>query len=262
LVYRELKHFKENYGVEYNYFWADTFLAWSDHEFDEFCEMYSEINLPFWMQTRPETLTDYKVKRLAEVGLHRVSFGIEHGNEKFRKKLLSRDWKNGPIIEALKIPARYGVPFSINNITGFPTETRRLAMDTVELNRKIQSNNQNLYSFVPFHGTLLRKMCEEMGLVAPDAITKALTDKPMLAQEQYPSDEVEGLQKCFVFYVKMPKSRWKDIKRAEANTPEGQKIFAELKKEHTEKYLPTTTLAPADEAPNTADLEYGMEHSE
>ena len=29
LVYKELKHFKEDLGVEYNYFWADTFLAWT-----------------------------------------------------------------------------------------------------------------------------------------------------------------------------------------------------------------------------------------
>ena len=258
LVYKELKYFKDNHGVEYNYFWADTFLSWNEREFDEFCEMYSDIRLPFWMQTRPETITEYKVKRLAEVGLHRISFGLEHGNEGFRKKLLRRDWKNGPIIDALKIPVRYGVPFSVNNITGFPTETRELAMDTVELNRYIDSHNQNLYSFVPFHGTPLRKICEDMGLVNPDTITKALTDKPMLVQKQYLPEEIEGLQKCFVLYVKLPKSRWKDVKRAESNTPEGEKIFEELKQEYTEKYFSTETSVK-DQSHNVADLEYGLE---
>jgi len=255
LVYRELKHFKENYGIEYNYFWADTFLSWNNREFDEFCDMYSDIGLPFWMQTRPETLTDYKVKRLAEVGLHRISFGIEHGNENFRKKFLKRDWKNDAIIKALKIPVRHNVSFSLNNITGFPTETRELAMDTVELNRHIDSNNQNLYSFVPFHGTQLRKLCEEMGLVSPETITKALTDKPMLVQKQYPPEQIEGLQKCFVLYVKMPKSRWKDIERAEANTTEGNRIFEELKQEYLEKYAVNSTGTDS----NSADLEYGVE---
>ena len=258
LVYKELKYFKGNHGVEYNYFWADTFLSWNEREFDEFCEMYSDIRLPFWMQTRPETITEYKVKRLAEVGLHRISFGLEHGNEGFRKKLLRRDWKNGPIIDALKIPVRYGVPFSVNNITGFPTETRELAMDTVELNRYIDSHNQNLYSFVPFHGTPLRKICEDMGLVNPDTITKALTDKPMLVQKQYLPEEIEGLQKCFVLYVKLPKNRWKDIKRAESNTPEGEKIFEELKQEYTEKFFSTETSIK-DASHNSPDLEYGLE---
>ena len=261
LVYKELKHFKENYGVEYNYFWADTFLSWNDREFDEFCEMYADIRLPFWMQTRPETITEYKMKRLAEVGLHRISFGLEHGNEGFRKKLLKREWKNDAILEALKIPVRHGIPFSVNNITGFPTETRELAMDTIELNRHIESHNQNLYSFVPFHGTPLRKLCEEMGLVTPDTITKALTDKPMLVQKQYSPEEIEGLQKCFVYYVKMPKARWKDIEKAEANTPEGQKIFDELKQEYTEKYLTPSPFFTNDESHNSADLEYGIEHT-
>jgi anaerobic magnesium-protoporphyrin IX monomethyl ester cyclase len=258
LVYNELVHFKENYGVEYNYFWADTFLSWNDQEFDQFCEMYADIRLPFWMQTRPETITEYKVKRLAEVGLHRISFGLEHGNEGFRKKLLKREWKNDAIIEALKIPAHYGVRFSVNNITGFPTETLELAMDTIELNRHIDSHNQNLYSFVPFHGTPLRKLCEEMGLVTPDEITKALTDKPMLVQKNYMPEEIEGLQKCFVYYVKMPKSRWKDIKRAEPDTQEGNRIFEELRQECLVKNIIGPEGKNNSEQSGTADLEYGL----
>ena len=108
------------------------------NEFEEFCEMYKEINLPFWMQTRPETINEYNIKRLSEIGLHRISFGIEHGNEEFRRKILDRRWKNKDIIEVLKIPHRYGVTFSCNNITGFPTETKKLAFDTIELNRQIE----------------------------------------------------------------------------------------------------------------------------
>ena len=225
LVYRELKHFKENLGVEYNYFWADTFLAWTAGEFEEFCDRYQDIGLPFWMQTRPETISDYKIKRLAEVGLHRISFGIEHGNEGFRKRLLKREWKNKEIIEVLKIPHRYGVQFSLNNITGFPTETRELAMDTVELNRNIDSDNQNLYSFVPFHGTPLRTMTEKMGLIAHDTITKCLTDKPQVVLPDYSPEEIEGIKRCFVLYVKFPKSKWKNIERAEKFDEEGNKIY-------------------------------------
>jgi anaerobic magnesium-protoporphyrin IX monomethyl ester cyclase len=261
LVHKELKHFKEDLGIEYNYFWADTFLSWNTDEFEEFCDMYQDIGLPFWMQTRPETVSDYKIKRLAEVGLHRISFGIEHGNEGFRKRLLKREWKNKEIIEALKIPHRYGVQFSLNNITGFPTETRELAMDTVELNRNIDSDNQNLYSFVPFHGTPLRKLCEDTGLVAPEAITKALTDKPMLVMPQYPQQEIEGLIKCFPLYVKFPKNRWPDIKKAESDTPEGVKIHSELKQEYIEKYLHNSNNE-LEETPNVPDLEYGVEEPE
>ena len=256
LVYQELKYFKDSYGAEYNYFWADTFLAWSPREFDEFCEMYQDIRLPFWMQTRPETLTDEKIEKLARVGLHRISFGIEHGNADFRKKMLAREWRNEHIIEALKIPRRHGVQFSVNNITGFPNETRALAMDTVELNRHIDSDNQNIYSFAPFHGTPLRRVCEKMGLVRPEEITKALTDKPAFEMAQYPLKEIEGLKKCFVLYVKMPRKRWKDIRRAEEDSPEGNRVFEELKQEFSDHYVKSPS--GKGESTQAADLEYGM----
>ena len=257
-VSEELKNLKEKYGCEYNYFWADTFLALNNHEFEEFCEMYSEIKLPFWMQTRPETISDYKIKRLAEVGLHRISFGIEHGNEEFRKRVLDRRWKNSDIVDALKIPHRYDVQFSLNNITGFPDETRELAFDTIELNRQIDADNANIYSFVPFHGTPLRRVCEQQGLVAPDTIARALTDKPMLEMPQYPVAEIEGIKKCFILYVKFPRNRWDEIKRAEANTREGNLLFEALKSEFVEEYFLTPKDNPNAEFPAVADLEYGV----
>ena len=81
MVSKELKYFVSR-GAEYFYFWADTFLAMSKKEFEEFCDMYSEIKLPFWIETRPETINDYNVRRMAEVGLDIIFFGVY----KFRKK--------------------------------------------------------------------------------------------------------------------------------------------------------------------------------
>ena len=244
LVYKELRYFKDVHKVEYNYFWADTFLGMSTKELDQFCEMYSEINLPFWMQTRPETITDYNMKKLKSVGLHRISFGVEHGNEEFRKKILDRRWKNKDIIEKLKIPKKYEIQFSTNNITGFPTETKKLAFDTIELNRHIDATNTSIYSFVPFHGTPLRKMCEDLGLINHETITKCLTAETQLNMPQYPPHEIEEIRKCFSMYVKFPKNRWKEIERAEKNDKEGNKIFTELKAEYLEKYMPKPNADP------------------
>ncbi len=255
LVYKELKYFKDIHKVEYNYFWADTFLAMNKKELDAFCEMYKEINLPFWMQTRPETVNDDNISKLSKVGLHRISFGVEHGNEEFRAKILDRRWKNKDIIERLKIPHKYGVAFSVNNITGFPTETKKLAFDTIELNRHIEADNANIYSFVPFHGTPLRKMCEELDLIKPETITKCLTNKPILNMPQYPPEEIEAIKKCFALYIKFPKNRWKEIERAEKNDAEGNKIYNNLKQEYLDTYMPKPDADPhggVDEEYNTA----------
>ena len=244
LVYKELKHFKEVHKVEYMYFWADTFLGMSPKELDEFCEIYSDINLPFWMQTRPETVNDDNLKKLSKVGLHRISFGLEHGNEKFRREVLDRRWSNKDIVEKLKIPKKYNISFSINNITGFPKETKKLAFDTIEINREIQSDNQNIYSFVPFHGTPLRKMCEDLGLIDHETVTKCNTMKSQLNMPQYPPHEIEEIKKCFALYVKFPKSRWKEIERAEKNDTEGTRIYKILKSEYLEKYMPQPDADP------------------
>ena len=244
LVYKELKYFKDVHKVEYNYFWADTFLGMSNDELDEFCEMYEDIKLPFWMQTRPETINDYNMKKLKSVGLHRISFGVEHGNEEFRKKILDRRWKNKDILAKLRIPKKYNIAFSVNNITGFPTETKKLAFDTIELNRHIDADNANIYAFVPFHGTPLRKMCEDLGLIKKETITKCLTAESQLNMPQYPPHEIEEIKKCFTLYVKFPKKRWKEIERAEKNDKEGNKIYTALKEEYLEKYMPKPDADP------------------
>ena len=133
LVKTEIENHIKKYNVEYIYFWADTFLAWNNKEFDEFCEMYSEFKLPFWCQTRIETIEEDKFRRLKELGLDRVTFGLEHGNEKFRRDIVKRDYSNDDAVKKIKIIEKLGITFSVNNIIGFPDETRELAFDTIEL---------------------------------------------------------------------------------------------------------------------------------
>ena len=63
-----------------------------------------------------------------------------------------------------------------------------------------------------------------------------------------------------MLYVKFPKNRWKDIQRAEKNTPEGIKILSELREECRDKYFPKKTGSESDEDQSLADLEYGVEY--
>lgn len=237
LIYEELKYCRDEYKADSFYFWADTFLAWSDSEFEEFCDMYTEFKLPFWIQTRPETVKKKRFERLKEIGLLRVAFGVEHGNEAFREKILHRKVKNSSIIQNLKIVTDLGIPISVNNIMGFPTETRELVFDTIELNRNFRSDGINAYSFVPFHGSPLRTLAEKLGFVEGDSLTRSITAPTMLSMPQFSKDAIEGIRRCFVLYVKMPRDRWGDIEKAEQLTADGDKIFRELKDECRDKYM-------------------------
>ena len=65
--------------------------------------MYEEFKLPFWCQTRIETIEEDKFRRLKELGLDRVTFGLEHGNEKFRRDIVKRDYSNDDAVAKIKI---------------------------------------------------------------------------------------------------------------------------------------------------------------
>lgn len=240
---KELEYYKNTWNAEYFYFWADTFFTYTNKEIDEFIDIYKDINIPFWCQTRPETVKRDVVKKLVDVGLHRMSLGIEHGNEQFREKVLKRRVNNKTIINAIDIIHDCSLPagISVNNIVGFPKETPELAMDTIYLNRKIADkvDTMNCYSFTPYHGTILRKLSVQLGYIDEDTPTDCLTGEPVLNMPQFSRDRIKGIVRTFSLYAKFDISRWKEVDLAEKNTVEGNAMFQKLREEYIQKYFKT-----------------------
>ncbi len=233
LVKTEIENHIRKYDVEYIYFWADTFLAWTDKEFDDFIDMYSKIKLPFWCQTRIETIEEDKFKQMQEVGLDRVTFGLEHGNEKFRAEVVKREYSNEDAIKKIKIVEKLGVTFSVNNIIGFPDETRELAFDTIELNRQFNSDNTSCSILVPFHGTELHSYAVKKGYIDPNVICAVSNSGgSILNMPQWSKEDMMRLRDVFAMYIKFPKNRWQEIKEAEVDLD----LRAKLRKEFIETY--------------------------
>jgi len=231
-------YYMDKWKAEYFFFWADTFLAYSDEEIDEFCEMYEKVKIPFYAQGRPESINDHKIKRLKEVGLNRVGVGIEHGNEEFRKKVLKRSYSNKQAIESMSILRKNEVSFSLNNIIGLPEETPELAMETVELNRKIKGfADASCSIFQPYYGTHLRDLAIQKGYMKPDVIASHNQDVSILDMPQFPQEKILGLQRTFSMYIRFPKDRWDEIKIAEQLTKEGDEMRARLREDLIENYF-------------------------
>ena len=233
----EMKHLVEKYQPDYVNFNSETFLAKPIEELKEFAQKYKEIGLPFWCQTRPETITEEKIKILKEMGCNSISFGIEHGNEEFRKKMLKRLGSNSQIIEGIKIVEKYQIAYAVNNIIGFPDETRELIFDTIELNRHLNPRTINCYLFVPYKGTTLYQYCLDKGYLEKGAKVHNLVDSVRLKMDSISYEELKGLQRTFPLYVRFPKSEWPKIKLAEKFDEEGNKVFEEFKKIYQEKYF-------------------------
>ena len=236
-IQKEIEHCIEKYNVEYFYIVSETFLAMPKRRFDEFVEMYSQFKIPFWCNTRPETITEENIKKLESIGCHRMSIGIEHGNEEFRTTMLKRKVSNKRIIETCKIMENSCIQFSVNNIIGFPEETRDLIFDTIEINREFNADSHTVLILQPYRGTWLYDYCVKKGYYSKSQLAKDNSVEPVIRNENLTLEEIKGLQRTFNFYVKFPKSEWPKIKIAEEFTKEGNEVYREYNEKFKEKYL-------------------------
>ena len=177
----EITRTVELYDPEFLYFIDDSFTARKQSDIFDFCDMYEEFKIPFWFNTRPETCTLEMLQRLKEVGAYRISFGIESGNEQFRRKVLTRNVSNKKLKDAFDVIAQSGVAFSLNLIIGLPGETRELVMDTVEFCRTIYGFDTVTVSiFTPYAGTVLRDVAVNNNWLDKNHLTTHTTTKSQL----------------------------------------------------------------------------------
>lgn len=233
-VRQEMRHHIDQFPVSFFYFNSETFLTMPLKKLEEFAEMYSEFQLPFWCQTRIETISEDKVRILKQMNCERISIGLEHGNEEFRKKVLKKNFTNQQAIEAFDILHKQGIKVSVNNIIGFPDETRDLVFDTIKLNRQITVDSTNGFVFQPYRGTYLREYCIKKGYLYDDYHgTESFIGSPIgnsiLSMPQFTQEQIEGMLRTFVLYVKMPENYYPLIEEAEKLTKEGDAALEKLR---------------------------------
>jgi radical SAM superfamily enzyme YgiQ (UPF0313 family) len=167
----------KKHNPEFIYFSTENFLAMKEEDFQTFINKYKKIGIPFWIQTRIETITKERIQALRNVGLYWITLGLEHGNEEFRKKVLNRRYSNQMFFERMDILREMGMGASLNNIIGFPFETRELIFDTIRMNKRLYEENPrlecNVCIFTPFRGCELYDVCKENGLLGDEPYTSS-----------------------------------------------------------------------------------------
>jgi len=232
----EIKFLVKKYKPDYINFNAESFLARDVEDIREFADLYKEIGLPFWCQSRPETITEEKIKILKEMNCSDLQFGLEVGNEEFRRKVLRRGYPNHKIIEGLKIVEKYKIPYTVNNMIGFPGENRELIFDTIMLNRQINPKTMNCYMVTPYRGTYIYEDGIKKGYLDKDVKTMQVLDgADNMKWEHISREELKGLQRTFSLYARFPESEFDKIKIAERFDEEGNRMFEELKKTYYER---------------------------
>lgn len=236
MIMKEIKEIIKKNKINFIWFSSETFFARNDADFEKFAKRYiKEVNLPFWCQTRLDTFTNFKTKLLAKMGCQAVSVGLEHGSEEFRAKVLNKFISNETIISSFRLLGKYKIPATVNNIVGFPDETRKLFFETVKLNRIIYplraaESNLNTFIFTPYSGTFLREYClkkgylkENKNIISTNFFKTSVLKMPSLSKE-----EIEGFLRTLPFYIKLPKKYFKDIRIAEKDNKKGKEMFGKL----------------------------------
>ncbi|MDH5748878.1 MAG: B12-binding domain-containing radical SAM protein [Rhodospirillales bacterium] len=230
----EMAEKKERYNLSYVYLVAESFLTTSRTRIQTFGRLYREkVGLPFWVEARPESITEEKVDLLNEIGCEGISVGVESGNFELRKNVLGRNVPDRTILKAFELLRKTGIRVSANNIIGFPTETREMIFDTIRLDRELDPHGVMVSFFSPYKGATLRDMCQNLGYVEDDEIAMDYRLGPSMDMPQMSAKELVGIHRAFPLYVKFPEQEWKDIERAEHDTPEGNAIY----KEYSERYV-------------------------
>jgi radical SAM superfamily enzyme YgiQ (UPF0313 family) len=233
----EMLEKKERYNLSFVYLVAESFLTTTRKRVEQFGRLYPQVGLPFWVEARPESITQDKVAMLSDCGCEGISVGVESGNEEFRVRTLGRNLSNARIIEAFDILSDSDIRVSANNIIGFPDETRAMIFDTIELDRRIDAQGIIVSFFSPYRGCTLREVCETKGYLRHDDIAGDYRLGPTMDMPQLRREELVGLHRTFPLYVKFPKSEWDAIRVCEANTPEGNALYAEYSRRYIDQFM-------------------------
>lgn len=162
----EVEYLKRKHALEMIFFVDETFLFMGIERLKRFGESWNKrIGLPYLIQTRPESLTEEKLKILKDSNCISISSGIETGDEEFRRKILSRQISNEKIIETFKLIKKFGIRNTSNVMIGFPYETEYHIQKSIELCKLAGVDSVALNIFAPYHGTLLHWVSERAGFI-------------------------------------------------------------------------------------------------
>jgi len=228
-VIAEMKEFKQRYRLNYITFNDDLFLDMDIKRLGRFCDLYrADVGLPFFMETRPETIARDKIKLLRAVGLERMAMGIESGSVYIREKVLRRKVSNERMVEAFLIIKAEGINVSTNSIIGIPEETRDHIFETIEINRQIKPNSATVKFLYPYQGTAIYELCRDKGYIDSGKTVSGYQMGSVLTLPQISNEELVGLHRTFQLYCFFPKWMFPLIRMAEKDGTVGNAVFGLL----------------------------------
>lgn len=171
--------------------------------FREFVAKYKkEINMPFYMNVRPNLVDEEVADLLKESGCQQIRFGVESGNEYISTKILNRKLSNAQISRAFRLCKKRKIRTLSYNMVGIPFEDMHCILDTIKLNASMGTNDFAVSIFYPYQKTRLYDICLENGMLTGKASSSYFQDCT-ISHDKLSREEIEFAQKYFVIYVRL-----------------------------------------------------------
>ncbi len=170
-VIRRMKKYKDKYDYNHVQFVDENMANLPVEKLRELAERYKqEIGVGFFTQCRPEAFVNNPEKAtiMAEMGCRMVGIGVESGNMELCRTILNRPMREGVVEEAVKILKKAGIMVAAYYIIGFPTETKEMILQTLEVHKKIRPHRHSVRFLHPYPGTPIRDLVVKMGYLRED----------------------------------------------------------------------------------------------
>jgi len=197
---------------------------------ERFCRWYGgDIKLPLLLQTRPESITEDKVRLIAGIGVPvQITCGVESGSERILHKICNRRMTLAKIKDAFSIIKKYKLRSNAYTMIGFPTETREEVFQTISLIREIKPDLSIMSVFYPFQGVVLRQYCLDKGYINGDETARTFTDASILKNQPMSPEEVAALRRTYKLYISLPYEYYPQIELCEKDYENHKDLFKEL----------------------------------
>ena len=215
---QNLMYIKKKHNIEMLRFWDEDFTTVSLDYLKNFADEYKkEINLPFLIYSRVNTMNENKLKILKDMRCVTIAMGIESGNEYIRNNILKRHMSNEEIVKAFHMVKRYGVRVSAYNMIGLPFETRKNIYETIDLNRRCKPDTSSVSFLEPYPNTEIYSTCVNNNFVDSGYVPTHNFFAPHIKEILISHKELTGLIKTFTLYTRVPRLLFPLLKFCERN---------------------------------------------
>lgn len=204
-IFQEIEQLIDKYKAERFYFSDETFTM-NKERVIEFCKEYKKhFKNRFMCQTRVDCLDEEIVAALKDAGCDHVSLAIEAGNERLRREVLKKRFRDEEIFRAFSLVKKYNMRTQSFNMIGLPEETKETIFETVRMNKSLQPDRILCTIYMPFKGTELGKRCIEEGLVLrPVEESSGYYTEVTIKNYYLKPRTLIGYQGFFDWYVRLP----------------------------------------------------------